>query len=98
MIRTLSRNALLVVAGAMLVSACASVEDVQRAQATADEALARSDRAMGTAQTALGEAQSAQQAAAAARAEAQNASRQADEARAAAERPLPQIVARGERG
>lgn len=106
--RYLSRNALLAVVGATLVSACATVEDVQRAQATADEALARSDRAGGLAQSAMTEAQNASRLATDARAASDAAMRRADEANFAAQqtaqeleasqRPPQRLVARGERG
>jgi hypothetical protein len=96
----------LVVVGA-LVSGCATVEDVQRAQATADEALMRADRAGASANAAMAAAQSAQQTANAAQAEAQNATRLAGQAsseaaaaRAEAVRIEQEqlVVARGERG
>jgi hypothetical protein len=103
--KVLRKTPLMFVA-ALLMAGCATVEDVQRAQTTADEALLRADQAMGTAQSAMGTAQSAQQQAAAAQAAAQNAAFRADEAsaqaaqaRAAAEAPPAQlVVARGERG
>jgi len=101
--KVLSRKTPLMFVAALLVAGCATVEDVQRAQATADEALLRADQANGAAQAAMGTAQQAQQSAAAAQAAAQNAAFRADEAsaqaRAAAERPPAQlVVARGERG
>jgi uncharacterized protein YceK len=88
----------LVIAGAALMAGCASIEDVERAQATADQAQMTADQALNT-------AQSAQQTATDAEATAQSAARIADDAsaqaRAAAEEQRRQeqvAFARGERG
>lgn len=48
---------------ALLVTGCASVEDVKHAQATADQALSTAQSAQSTAQAAQSAAQAAQQAA-----------------------------------
>jgi hypothetical protein len=94
---------------AMSMAACATVEDVQRAQATADDAIMRADRANAAAQTAQQTAQQAQQAAAQAQQTAQGATAAANAAgqratqaeaaaRAATERMQQTVLARGERG
>src|SRR5271166_3930710 len=48
-------------AGALMVSACASVDDVKHAQATADQALSTAQQAQSTATAAQQAAQAAQQ-------------------------------------
>jgi hypothetical protein len=50
-------------AGALMVSACASVDDVKHAQATADQALSTAQQAQSTATAAQQAAQAAQQSA-----------------------------------
>jgi hypothetical protein len=104
------KNALLLVVGsALFVSGCATTEDVERAQATANEALMRADQANAAAQASMGAAQQAQQTANAATAQAQDAARLASEANAeaqaaqaaaeqAARPPVQTVFARGERG
>jgi polyhydroxyalkanoate synthesis regulator phasin len=52
-----------VAAGGLLVSACASVDDVKHAQATADQALSTAQQAQQTATAAQQAAQAAQQSA-----------------------------------
>lgn len=52
-----------VAAGALMVSACASVDDVKHAQATADQALSAAQAAQQTATAAQQAAQAAQQSA-----------------------------------
>jgi hypothetical protein len=60
----LSKASLLSMAGAaLMLSGCASVDDVKRAQSTADQALAAAQHAQSTADQALSTAQSAQSAA-----------------------------------
>lgn len=61
---------ILVVTGALLVGACASKEDVQRAQSTADQALAAAQQSAQVAQAATQKAEQADAAAAAANARA----------------------------
>lgn len=59
----LSKTSLVVVtATGLLLGGCASREDVERAQDTADRALAAAQHAQGTADQALSAAQAAQQA------------------------------------
>ena len=64
-----SRGLILSVAAALCLSACASVEDVEKAQATADAGVAAAHQAQSTAQQALQAAQGAQQTADQARSE-----------------------------
>lgn len=57
-----NRMSLLAMAGAaLLVSGCATVDDVNKAQGTADQAMSAAQHAQGTADQALSAAQSAQQ-------------------------------------
>ncbi|HUO87723.1 MAG TPA: Lpp/OprI family alanine-zipper lipoprotein [Rhizomicrobium sp.] len=63
----LSKATLLSMAGAaLMLGGCASVDDVRRAQSTADQALSAAQHAQSTADQALSTAQSAQSAAQAA--------------------------------
>jgi len=66
----LKSGAILVVAAPLLLAACASQDDVRRAQATADQALAAAQQANQTAQAAMQKADQAAADAAAASAKA----------------------------
>src|SRR6476660_9420846 len=64
-----SRGLIVSFTAALMVSGCATVESVERAQATADAGVAAAHQAQGTAQQALQAAQGAQQTADQARSE-----------------------------
>ena len=64
-----SRGLVLAGVAALFMSGCATVESVERAQATADAGVAAAHQAQGTAQQALQAAQAAQQTADQARSE-----------------------------
>lgn len=81
----LSKTSLIVVtATGLLLGGCATREDVERAQATADRALSTAQHAQGTADQALSAAQAAQQS--------------ADKLRSDMESAPPQTRHHGERG
>lgn len=101
------RGLLPVVMGATMLGGCATVEDVNRAQASADAARMTADQALSAAQAAQQRADQANSAAASAQASANAAQSAARDAAAAADQAKAQAneqietrtrLARGERG
>ena len=98
MLGMVSKGLVALVMGASMLGGCATVEQVERAQASADAAKIQADQAFAAAQAAQQRADAANAAALQAQAAARDAAAAADVARSTSERIETTRLARGERG